>query len=172
MDSGSYVLRAIIEIKKRKYWPKYIDGDSIDAHFEGKEVGSIDSLPGKIHNIPFDIFAMHEPDYVMKLMSTYVLMSFSWIILQKGRIFKIAKRSQKTSIMQKLDQTTSSIVTFLMIIMLNNTLLYVLNMFGQYYIGSTVRSPCYYRSKCQPCRSTLHLPPGSKTTTLISKDAC
>ena len=82
MDIGFYILRAILElekrgvyasalIKKHKYWLKYIDGDSIDAYFEGKEVGSIDSLPGKMHNVPFHIFAMKEPDYVMKLMSTY-----------------------------------------------------------------------------------------------------
>ena len=67
LDSEFCVLRATIElkkrgvyasalIKKRKYWPKYIDGDSIDAHFEGKEVGNMDSLPGKMHNVLFHIF--------------------------------------------------------------------------------------------------------------------
>ena len=82
LDSGFCVLRAIIElkkrgvfasalIKKRKYWPKYVDGDAVDAHFAGKAVGTTDSLPGKIHGIPFHIYAMKEPDYVMKLMSTY-----------------------------------------------------------------------------------------------------
>ena len=75
------VLRAIIELKrgvfvsslimKQKYWPKYIDGDSIDAHFEGKQVGAVDSLLGQMHNIPFHVFGMKEPDYIMKLMSTY-----------------------------------------------------------------------------------------------------
>ena len=48
------------------YWPKYIDGDSIDAHFEGKEVGSIDSLPEEMHDIPFHIF--------LKIVSTHFLL--------------------------------------------------------------------------------------------------
>ena len=82
LDSGFCVLRAIIElkkrgvfasalIKKRKYWPKYIHGNSIDAHFNDKQIGEADSIPGQMHNIPFHIFGMKEPDYVMKLMSTY-----------------------------------------------------------------------------------------------------
>ena len=82
LDSGFCVLRAIIElkkrgvfasalIKKRRYWPKYVDGDEIDKHFENKAIGHADSLPGKIHDIPFHVFGMKEPDYVMKLMSTY-----------------------------------------------------------------------------------------------------
>ena len=82
LDSGFCVLRAIIElkkrgvfasalIKKRRFWPKYIDGDAIDLHFKDKDIGKSDSLPGKMHDIPFHIFGMKEPDYVMKLMSTY-----------------------------------------------------------------------------------------------------
>ena len=35
-------------IKKRRYWPKYINGDAIDIHFEGKEIGSVDALPGVV----------------------------------------------------------------------------------------------------------------------------
>ena len=82
LDSGFCVSRAIIElkkrgvfasalIKKRRYWPKYVDGDEIDKHFENKAISHADSLPGKMHDIPFHIFGMKEPDYVMKLMSTY-----------------------------------------------------------------------------------------------------
>ena len=57
-------------IKKRKYCPKYIDGDAIDAHFEHKPVGPTGSIPGKMHGVTFHICAMKDPDYVMKLMST------------------------------------------------------------------------------------------------------
>ena len=82
LDSGFCVLRAIIElkkrgvyasalIKKRRFWPKHIKGEEINSHFDDKEVGHADSLPGKIDNVPFHIFSMKEPDYVMKLMSTY-----------------------------------------------------------------------------------------------------
>ena len=82
LDSGFCVLKGIIElrkkgvfasalIKKRQYWPKFIRGDDIKAHFDNKEVGETDSWAGKLDNIPFHVYAMKEPDYVMSLMSTY-----------------------------------------------------------------------------------------------------
>ena len=82
LDSGFCVLKALIElkkigvfasalIKKRRYWPKFVPGDTIDKHFEDKEVGETDSLNGQLEGIPYDIFCMKEPDYVMKMMSTY-----------------------------------------------------------------------------------------------------
>ena len=40
-------------------------------HFENKEIGSVDSLPGTMDDVPFHIYGMKEPDFVMKLMSTY-----------------------------------------------------------------------------------------------------
>ena len=53
LDSGFCVLKGIIElrkkvfasalIKKRRYWPKFIRGDDIKAHFDNKEVGETDS---------------------------------------------------------------------------------------------------------------------------------
>ena len=58
-------------IKKRRYWPKYIHGDEIKEHFNGKEVGDADTWGGKLEDVPFHVFAMKEPDYVMSLMSTY-----------------------------------------------------------------------------------------------------
>ena len=74
LDSGFYVLQAIIElkkrgvyssifIKKRRYWPKYIKGDDIRQHFDEKEVGAADSLPGILDGQFFHVFAMKEPDY-------------------------------------------------------------------------------------------------------------
>ena len=82
LDSGFCVLKGIIElrkkgvfasalIKKRRYWPKFIRGDDIKAHFDNKEVGATDSWAGELDNIPFHVYAMKEPDYVMSLMSTY-----------------------------------------------------------------------------------------------------
>jgi Transposase IS4 len=82
LNSGFCVVNALIElrkvgvyaaavIKKRWYWPKYIDGDAVAAHFEDKDIGSFDVLPGKLEDITFGIFAMKEPDYVMSLMATY-----------------------------------------------------------------------------------------------------
>jgi hypothetical protein len=75
LDSGFCVLKAIIElkkkgvyasalIKKRRYWPRDVPGDDIRRHFDGKQVGHTDQLPGISDGTPFDIFAMKEPDYV------------------------------------------------------------------------------------------------------------
>jgi len=82
LDSGFCVLRALVElrkrgvfahalIKKRKYWPKYIKGDEIKAHFQGREVGTADAISGTLDQVPFHVFAMKEPDYTMMVMSTY-----------------------------------------------------------------------------------------------------
>jgi Transposase IS4 len=82
MDSSFCVLQALIElllvgvyspavIKKRRYWPKYIDGEGIDQYFQTKEVGQCDSLPGTLSGKTFSIFCMKEENYTMKLMAMY-----------------------------------------------------------------------------------------------------
>jgi len=82
LDSGFCVLAGIIllahwvvyasaVIKKRRYWPKYIKGDEIKAHFANKPVGSFDALPGTLNGILFHLYGMKEEDYIMSLMSTY-----------------------------------------------------------------------------------------------------
>ena len=43
----------------------------IKAHFDGKDVGDCDSWKGMMEEVPFHVYAMTEPDYVMLLMSTY-----------------------------------------------------------------------------------------------------
>ena len=80
--SGFGVLKGIVElqknrvyttalIKKRRYLPKYICGEDIKSHFADKEVGMTDAWAGKLVGVPFHIYAMKEPDYIMSLMSTY-----------------------------------------------------------------------------------------------------
>ena len=82
LDSGFCVLQGLVElrkrgvfaaalIKKRRYWPKHIQGDAIKNHFATKEVGDVDAWPGVLDGVRVHIFAMKEPDYVMSLMSTY-----------------------------------------------------------------------------------------------------
>ena len=82
LDSGFCVLRAIVElrkkgvfssalIKKRRYWPKYVPGEAMNEHMASKEVGECDSLRGTLDGVPFDLFTLKEPDYSMKIMSTY-----------------------------------------------------------------------------------------------------
>ena len=83
LDSGFCVLKGIVElkkrgvyasalIKKRKYWPKYSKGDIIRQHFDEKAVGGCDSWKGNMEEVPFHVYAMKEPDYVMSLILTYV----------------------------------------------------------------------------------------------------
>jgi len=75
MDSGFCVLEALIQLRKKgvfssalikkwRYWPKYIDGDEIDKHFEDFEVGQCVALKGTLHGTDFYIYGMKEPDYV------------------------------------------------------------------------------------------------------------
>ena len=82
LDSGFCVLAGLIElrkmglyasavIKKRKYWPKYIPGNKIDSHLDGKDIGTQDVATGFLDGISYNVFAMKEPGYVLKLMSTY-----------------------------------------------------------------------------------------------------
>ena len=92
MDSGFCVLKGLVQlasvngvyalalIKKRRYWPKYIDGTAIDSHFDLKEIVTRDSLPGTFNGINFKVFCMKEKDYVMKLMATY-----GWSAATNGR---------------------------------------------------------------------------------------
>ena len=58
-------------IKKHRYWPKYIKGDDIKSHFDGKDVGNCDSWKGQMDEVDFHVYAMKEPDYVMSIMSMY-----------------------------------------------------------------------------------------------------
>jgi hypothetical protein len=86
LDSGFCVVKGIVElkkrgvfsaalIKKRRYWPKYVEGDKIKEHFQDKEIGAVDALRGELDEVPFHIFGMKEEDYVMMLMSTYGTLS-------------------------------------------------------------------------------------------------
>ena len=71
-EKGS--IHGIID-KKRRYWPKYINGEAITQHFQDKEVGATDALPGVLDDIPIHVHCMKEPDYVMMLMSSYGTLS-------------------------------------------------------------------------------------------------
>ena len=82
LDSFFCVLKGIVELKKhgvyasaliknQKYWPKYIKGGAIRDHFKDENVGDCNSWKGSMEEVPFHVYAMKEPDYVMSLMSTY-----------------------------------------------------------------------------------------------------
>jgi hypothetical protein len=85
LDSGFCVLKGLIElrkigvyasavIKKRRYWPRYINGEYIDNHMNDKEIGATDCLNGVLDGWKYNVFAMKDVDYTMKLMSTYGMM--------------------------------------------------------------------------------------------------
>ena len=82
LDSGFSVLQALIELrkqgvfaaavaKKRRYWPKYVLGSLIDKKMKDKNVGEVDACKGYLDGIPYHIFSLKEPEYNMKMMSTY-----------------------------------------------------------------------------------------------------
>lgn len=81
LDSGFCVLKGIIElkkrglfacalIKKRRYWPTLVPGDAMQQHFDGMEVGAVDAISGELDGIPYNLWGMKEPDYVMRMMAT------------------------------------------------------------------------------------------------------
>ena len=60
-------------IKKRRYWPKVVPGDLIDNHFEDKQVGDFGMIEESTEdNKLFKIFCMKEPDFVMKIMVSWM----------------------------------------------------------------------------------------------------
>ena len=82
LDSGFCVLDALVQlkqcgifthalIKKRRYWLKYIPGDSIIQEFADKEVGFSNTKKGVLNGVPFHLYVIKEPDYTMLIMSTY-----------------------------------------------------------------------------------------------------
>jgi Transposase IS4 len=82
LDSGFCVLAGITALrehgvfasaltKKRRYWPKHINGAAILEHFHDKAIGSVDSIGGKLNNVKFDIFCMKDAGYTIIMMSSY-----------------------------------------------------------------------------------------------------
>ena len=81
LDSGFCVLNALTElkkmgvfacalIKKRRYWPALVPGDAMDQHIGQLNVGESAAISGTHNGVPYNIWGMKEPDYVMKLMAT------------------------------------------------------------------------------------------------------
>jgi len=84
LDSGFCVANGITElkkrgvyaaalIKKRRYWPAGVPGDIIDAYFADKEEGYAATCDAIAPNGgPFFIHCFKEPNYVMKIMATWM----------------------------------------------------------------------------------------------------
>ena len=82
LDSGFCVLKAIVElkrnglfgcalIKKRRYWPTGVPGEAMDRFMseDGVQVGEFNAISGTMDGVPYNLWAMKEPDYVMKMMA-------------------------------------------------------------------------------------------------------
>ena len=76
MDSSFCVLQGLVElekvgvfahalIKKRQYWLKHVPGQQIIEHFADKSIGFSDAIKGELDRVPFHLYGMKEPDYVM-----------------------------------------------------------------------------------------------------------
>ncbi len=48
-------------IKKQKYWPKYIDGNGIQAHLKDKEVDMVDATKGSLDEVKVQVHCFKEP---------------------------------------------------------------------------------------------------------------
>ena len=59
------------DFKKYKAKHKMRPGTVVKVAGKDKKVGDVDTWPGKLDGIPFYVFSMKEPDYVMSIMSTY-----------------------------------------------------------------------------------------------------
>ena len=58
-------------IKKRRYWPHYIDYKKIKAHFSENNFGNVDALRDELDNVSLHFFAMKKKDYFIMIISTY-----------------------------------------------------------------------------------------------------
>ena len=87
-DSGFCVAKGIVEletrgmyggalIKKQRYWTRNVSYNDIDKKSEGKEVGAANCLDTKTdEGKTFKIHCMKEPDYVMKLMASWMTLNY------------------------------------------------------------------------------------------------
>ena len=57
-------------IKKRCFWPKYITGDAIDNRLAGNNMGDVAAVEGYLDDTIYNVWAMKEPNYTMKIMGT------------------------------------------------------------------------------------------------------
>ena len=73
LEVGFY---AAVLVKKRKYWPKGVPGDAIDEYFADKDVTHVDMFEAITEEgregKAFKIFCFKEPEYVMKIMATWM----------------------------------------------------------------------------------------------------
>ena len=119
LNSGFCVLKGIIELakrgvfagaqmKKRRYWPKYVPGDLIDNHFASAPVGESNALRGEMEGIPYNIFTLNKSDYTSKIMATYGSLEVdeNTELTSQLEILPDGRKKNMTSNIWKLSKTT------------------------------------------------------------------
>ena len=77
LDSEFFVTKALIElcqrqmIKKRRYWPRNAEGETIKRHFDNKKIGDVEAQAGQLDGVPYHVFGLKEENYVMQMMRMY-----------------------------------------------------------------------------------------------------
>ena len=82
LDRCFYIIQGLIDpikvrvfvyvvINKKYYWHRHVPIQEIDNYRKTKKIGDVTHLRGKIVNYNDDTFFMNNPDYMIKLMSTY-----------------------------------------------------------------------------------------------------
>ena len=71
MELKGHGLFGCVLIKKRRYWPAGVPGEGIDNFFkmDGVNVGDYHAFSRTMDGIPYNIWGMKEPGYVMKMMA-------------------------------------------------------------------------------------------------------
>ena len=64
-------IRVQVMIKQKRYWPKYILGDTIAAHFVDKEVGDCDVQKLTLQGEDLWVHAMKDDGYVLSFLSSF-----------------------------------------------------------------------------------------------------
>ena len=55
--------------------PKHVPGQQTIEYFADKSIGFSDPIKAELDGVPFHLYGMKEPDYVMQIMSMYGTMS-------------------------------------------------------------------------------------------------
>jgi hypothetical protein len=81
LDSGFCVLKALVElkkvgmfvcavIKKRRYWPAMVPGDTMMEALDEGQVGDSMAISGVLDGVKYFLWGLKEPSYIMKMMAT------------------------------------------------------------------------------------------------------
>jgi hypothetical protein len=106
-------------IKKRRYWPKWILGKEIKAHFAEKEVGLVDCWNGNLNGQAVTVFCFKEPEYVMSIMSAYGTVNEEGVI-KNGFSLTPTERSKFARFATQRSSTTTTNIGIWLTTTINN----------------------------------------------------